>query len=143
MLASAQNKPDWTKLDFSNDGKSLLVATNTDSGHLLLDAFDGSLRAHCTRSQPPLNLRAAPGTPGQLGQGDVSFSADGRYLVGGSGGDRDLIVWDTQGQIEIETKQLKPMCGLPCKGRAAVVEWNPKFNMCASADREVAVLDAG
>jgi len=93
--------------------------------------------AHCVRSQQPINLRAAPGTPGQLGQGDVCFSADGRYLIGGSGGDRDAIVWDTLGQVEIETKELKPMCGLPCKGRASVVEWNPRYNMCATADREV------
>ena len=130
--------PDWTKLDFSNDGKSLLLASNTPTGHFLLDAFDGSLRAHCPRTvHPPLNLRAAPGMPGQLGQGDVSFSADGRYLVGGTGGERDMVVWDTHGQIEIETKQLKAMCGLPCKGRASVVEWNPRYNMCASADKEV------
>ncbi|KAL9632195.1 MAG: hypothetical protein Q9164_005475 [Protoblastenia rupestris] len=130
-------KPDWTRLEFSNDGKSLLLATNSSAGHLLLDAFEGSLRAHCVRSQQPLNLRAPPGVPGQLGQGDVCFSSDGRYLIGGSGGDRDAIVWDTQGQVEIETKQLKPMCGLPCKSRAAVAEWNPRYNMCATADKEV------
>jgi len=130
-------KPDWTKLEFSNDGKSLLLATNNPAGYLLLDAFDGSLRAHCVRSQLPTNLRAAPGTTGLRGQGDVCFSADGRYLVSGSGGDRDVVVWDAQGQVEVETKQLKPLCGLPCKGRASVVEWNPRFNMFASAEREV------
>ena len=129
---------DWTKLEFSNDGKNLLLGTNNSStGHLLLDAFDGSLRAFCTRSHPLVNPRAAPGVPGQLGQGDVCFSSDGRYIVGGSGGDRDAIVWDSQGQVEIETKQLKPLCGLPCKSKAAIMEWNPRYNMCASADREV------
>lgn len=133
----AEPKPDWTRLEFSNDGKSLLLGTNSPTGHLLLDAFDGALRAHVLRTSPPTNVRAAPGQPGQLGQGDVCFSADGRYLVGGSGGDKDAIVWDTQGQVEVETKELRAMCGLPWKGRASVVEWNPRYNMCATADREV------
>ena len=83
------------------------------------------------------NLRAAPGQPGALGQGDVCFSADGKYLVGGTGGERDAIVWDTYSGVEVETKELRPMCSLPCKGRVSVVEWNPRYNMCASADREV------
>jgi len=130
--------PPWTKLEFSNDGKWLLVASNSSTGHLLLDAFDGHLHAHCPRSVGhPANLRAAPGQPGQLGQGDACFSSDGRYLIGGSGADRDAVVWDTQGQVEVETTQLKPTCALPCKGATRVVEWNPRFNMMASADREV------
>ena len=134
----AQSKPDWTRLEFSNDGKSLLLASNAPQGHFLLDAFDGSLRAHCPRTtQHPTGLRAPPGQPGRLGQGDVCFSADGRYLIGGSGGDGDAIVWDTHGQVEVETKVLGAMCSLPCKGRASVVEWNPRYNMCATADREV------
>ena len=130
-------KCDWTRLEFSNDGKSLLVGTNGSAGHFLLDAFEGDLRAHCVRSQHPVNLRASPQELGTRGQGDVCFSADGRYIIGGSGGDRDAIVWDAHGQVEIETKQLKPMCGLPCKSKASVVEWNPRYNMCATADKEV------
>ena len=82
-------------------------------------------------------MRAAPGEQGPLGQGDVCFSADGRYLIGSSGGDRDAVVWDAHGQVEVETRQLKPMCSLPCKGRVGVAEWNPRYNMLATADREV------
>ena len=130
-------KFDWTRLEFSNDGKSLLVGSNGSQGHFLLDAFEGDLRAYCVRSQHPVNLRAPPTELGIRGQGDVCFSADGRYIIGGSGGDRDAIVWDAHGQVEIETKQLKPICGLPCKSKAAVVEWNPRYNMCATADKEV------
>lgn len=135
---AAAPTPPWTKLEFSNDGKSLLLASNSSTGHLLLDAFDGQLKAHCPRSiAHPTNLGPPPGQPGHLGQGDVCFSADGRYLIGGSGGDRDAIVWDTQGQVEVETRQLKPMCSLPCKVPTRVAEWNPRYNMMASADREV------
>ncbi|MCJ1275066.1 member of Set1p complex, histone methyl transferase [Puttea exsequens] len=137
----ANPKPDWTRLSFSNDGRSLLLGSNTPSGHYLLDAFDGTLRARLPRSTSSTsalsNLRAAPGHPGQLGQGDACFSADGRYVIGGSGTDRDALVWDTQGQVEVETGMLRAMCGLPCPRRVGVVEWNPRFNMCATADREV------
>ncbi|KAK4692182.1 COMPASS component SWD2, partial [Lecanoromycetidae sp. Uapishka_2] len=60
----ASPKPDWTHLSFSNDGKSLLLASSHPTGHLLLDAFDGSLRARLPRtttsSTSLANLRAAP-----------------------------------------------------------------------------------
>src|SRR6202000_2195031 len=35
----------WNKLEFSNDGKFLLLGT-TGRSHFLLDAFDGHLKAH-------------------------------------------------------------------------------------------------
>ncbi|MCJ1258441.1 member of Set1p complex, histone methyl transferase [Lignoscripta atroalba] len=137
---------DWTKLEFSNDGKSLLVATNTSLGHLLLDAFSGEIKAFLSRppkSLPlnPSNLRPAPYPHSSTsfnppGQGDVAFSADGRYLIGASGGERDAVVWDAQGQADSENVLL-PMAGLPWKGKVGVVEWNPRFNMCATADKDV------
>lgn len=142
--------PSWTRLEFSNDGKSLLLATNNATGHLLLDAFDGKLKAHCPRSPIPdaafTPIRAAPGTASSatlpVGQGDVCLSADGRYLIGASNGEKDAVVWDTQGYPERggvgEGEQvLRPMAGLPCKGKAACVEWNPRYNMMVSADKEV------
>ncbi|KAL9625976.1 MAG: hypothetical protein Q9204_007682, partial [Flavoplaca sp. TL-2023a] len=101
------NIPEWTKLEFSNDGKSLLVTTNHVQGHLLLDAFSGELKAHLPRPYQPTwgILRSAPSmTPSKspLGQGDTSFSPDGRYVVGSSGADRDAVVWDTQGRVSKE-----------------------------------------
>jgi len=39
---------DWAKLEFSNDGKPLLVGTNRP-GHFLLDAFSGDLKGFCGR----------------------------------------------------------------------------------------------
>lgn len=142
-LSPPANPPTWTKLEFSNDGKSLLLATSAPSGHILLDAFKGHLKAYC--SYPPAKTpfvasRAAPGSSlGALGQGDVCFSADGRYLVGGSGAEHDAVVWDTQGNVveEGERKVLRPMASLPCRGRVSVSEWNPRFNMLATGDREV------
>ena len=142
-LADGAGAPrDWTKLEFSNDGKSLLVGTNNTLGHLLLDAFSGDLKALLQRPPQYLplnisNLRATPWPPmnAPAGQGDVCFSADGRYVVGGSGGERDAVVWDVQGHVDEETKSLAPMAGLPCKVRVGVVEWNPRYNMVATAYR--------
>ncbi|KAL8969122.1 MAG: hypothetical protein Q9197_004509 [Variospora fuerteventurae] len=139
------NIPEWTKLEFSNDGKSLLVTTNHSQGHLLLDAFNGELKAQLPRPYQPTwgILRSAPSsTPSKtpLGQGDTSFSADGRYVIGGSGADRDVVVWDTQGRVsrEGEKKIIRPMCNLPCdRGKGAVVLWNHRYNMMATADTEV------
>lgn len=138
--SSSASPPTWTKLEFSNDGKSLLLATSSPQGHILLDAFKGHLKAYCTRPQSSSTMRAAPGAPGSLGQGDVCFSADGRYLIGSSGGEHNAVVWDTQGLIaeDDERKVLTPMAVLPQTGKAAVCEWNPRYNMVATADREVA-----
>ena len=143
-LSPSSSPPTWTKLEFSNDGKSLLLATSASTGHILLDAFKGHLKAYCTHhlTNPSfISSRPAPGSSqGPLGQGDVCFSADGRYLVGGSGGDHDAVVWDTQGTVVEEggdRKVLRPMAALPHRGRVAVCEWNPRYNMIATGDREV------
>ena len=45
-------------------------------------------------------------------------------------------MWDAQGQADSENVLL-PMAGLPWKGKVGVVEWNPRFNMCATADKDV------
>ncbi|KAI9837235.1 MAG: hypothetical protein M1819_000309 [Sarea resinae] len=136
----------WTKLEFSNDGKSLLIATN-GPGHYLLDAFDGHVKAFIARrtgSTPPSRL--APGgassnpnsqPPPPAGQGDACFSPDGRYIIGGAGPAGDMVVWDAHASPGPD-KKLRPVAELLCKGRpAAVVEYNPRLNLIASADREL------
>ena len=147
-MHGAAHPRDWTRLEFSNDGKHLLLGTNSTAGHILLDAFDGSLVGFLMRAPQylPLSLskqRPAPypaqpaGTRVVPGQGDVCFSADGRYVIGASGGDKDGAVWDlVQGEKD-EMMALRPALGLPCKGKMGCVEWNPKFNMLASGDKEV------
>ena len=145
---------DWSKLEFSNDGKSLLVGAN-GPGHFLLDAFSGDLKAFCARRPGSSSGRVAPspasaattGRGGVPGQGDVCFSADGKYVVGGSGQEKDLLVWDTQGTTTAAAggggaggtggEMLHPCAQLPHPRRSAVVLCNPRYNMLASADREV------
>ncbi|KZF26668.1 histone H3 methyltransferase complex and RNA cleavage factor II complex, subunit SWD2 [Xylona heveae TC161] len=141
---------EWTTLSFSNDGKFLLLGTNSTSpGHFLLDAFDGRLAAFLARpafgSAPPTRLAAcvspsshnnnSGGNGGAVpGQGDVCFSPDGKFVLGGTGGDQDLAVWDVQ---NVQDKVVKSVAQLPFKARAAMVAYNPRLNVLASADKEV------
>ncbi|OCK78811.1 WD repeat-containing protein-like protein [Lepidopterella palustris CBS 459.81] len=130
----------WSKLEFTNDGKSLLLGT-TDAGHFVLDAFTGDLSHFCYR-EAGSSGRRAPGSPLQSsaaspasGQGDVCVSPDGQYVIGGSGAE-GLLVWDiskTPGADNV----LMPSTDLPGQGRAAVVGYNPRMNLLASADRDL------
>jgi COMPASS component SWD2 len=130
-------KADWTKLEFSNDGKSLIVATN-GSGHFVLDAFSGELTHFCYRKSGDSG-RLAPGaqrTSGvPNGQGDVCLTPDGQFLVGGSAED-GLLVWDIS-KTPAPNHVLEPTEKLPGQGKAAVVGYNPRTNLLASADRDL------
>ena len=69
----------------------------------------------------------------------MTLSPDARFVIGASGGERDAVVWDI-GEPRFEDEEtvvLKPVAQLPCKGRVGVVECNPRYNMIASAEREV------
>lgn len=143
---SATHPRDWTSLAFSNDGKCLLIGTNSSVGHIILDAFSGALRFFLVRHPAHLPLlpsrqRPAPYPPPVPptipGQGDVCFSPDARYVVGASGAEKDAVIWDLNATIDEDTNVLRPMAGLPCRTRVCTVEWNPRYNMLASADREV------
>lgn len=125
----------WTRLEFSNDGKYLMVGTDYH-GHFILDAFDGSLGAFLVgKSGSP--GRAAPiSTTGKpLGQGDACFTPDGRYVLGGNGDHQDVLVWDLQQERE-QNGILHPMVKLPHRGRTALIEHNPRYNMIATADKD-------
>ncbi|KAF1829115.1 WD repeat-containing protein 82 [Decorospora gaudefroyi] len=141
-------KADWTKVEFSNDGKSLVVATN-GPGHFVLDAFTGEISHFCYRKAGSSG-RLAPGasvtnrsgsgsstangnTPAN-GQGDVCITPDGQFLIGGSGED-GLLVWDIS-KSPAPNNMLEPMEKLPGQGKSAVVGYNPRTNLIASADRD-------
>ena len=127
----------WTKLEFSNDGKSILLGTDYH-GHFLLDAFEGNVKAFLI-GRSGATGRAAPvsssGKP--LGQGDVCFTQDGRYVMGGAGEQPDTLVWDTLEESD-ERGYLSPMTRLSSRGtRSVVVQCNPRYNMFATADTKV------
>ncbi|KAK8117547.1 uncharacterized protein PG998_005828 [Apiospora kogelbergensis] len=134
----------WTKLEFSNDGKNILLGTN-GGGHFLLDSFKGNMRAYLRKPEGG-SSRLAPGedraTNGGSSSsttvessGDVCFTSDGRYVIGGSGG--SVVVWDTLGQVDGD-KALDPIHKLDNdKRRAAVVAWSPRHNFFATADQDL------
>ncbi|ORY17150.1 WD repeat-containing protein 82 [Clohesyomyces aquaticus] len=140
---------DWTKMEFTNDGKSLVVST-TGTGHFVLDAFSGELSHFCYRKSghsgrlapgisPPgghsTNSNLPNGNTPVLGQGDVCVTPDGQYLVGGSG-DEGLLVWDIS-KAPGPNNFLEPCETLPGYGKAAVVGYNPRTNLLASADKDL------
>jgi COMPASS component SWD2 len=137
MEKIAQN---WSKLQFSNDGKSLLLGTNGD-GHYLLDAFNGSLKSYLSiGGDRKSSARLCAGGENASGErkletsGDVCFSPDGRYVLGGVRKE-NIVVWDVHQPFQ--DKALKPIHELPQRSEAGVLEYNPRFNMLASADKEV------
>lgn len=133
----------WTKLEFSNDGKSLLLGTR-GAGHFLFDAFEGTLKAYLRRpgggtrrlgvGEGGMSGASASGTEFES-SGDVCFAPDGRFVVGGAR--QDVFAWDTLKAPVGDTKVLEPVCTLPDKREAAVIAFNPRFNFFATADTDL------
>ena len=135
----------WTKLEFSNDGKSLLVGTK-GAGHFLLDAFDGTLKAFLrkpdggTSRLAPGETSAANGTSNSDGgayesSGECCFTPDGRFVL--SGTKRGVVGWDVKGASAGENKVADPSFVLEESREAAVVAFNPRYNHFATADEDV------
>ncbi|KAI1917821.1 hypothetical protein LOZ65_005041 [Ophidiomyces ophidiicola] len=126
----------WNKLEFSNDGKHILLGTDLH-GHFVLDAFEGHVKAFLV-GKSGVTGRAAPvsnsGKP--LSQGDVCFTPDGHYVIGGAGEQSDMLVWDVN-QVPDSNRFLQAMVRLPHRGKTAIVQANPRYNMLASADKEI------
>ncbi|TLD32976.1 hypothetical protein PspLS_00507 [Pyricularia sp. CBS 133598] len=127
----------WTKLEFSNDGKCILLGTD-GAGHLLLDAFDGKLKANL-RKPDLCTSRVAPGEGNGHGDvessGDCCFTPDGRFVMGANRG-QNVSVWDVNGAVG-ENKRMDPAFTLEDKREAAVLAFNPRFNFFATADRDL------
>jgi COMPASS component SWD2 len=131
----------WSKIEFSNDGKSLVVAT-TGAGHFVLDAFEGHLKHFCQRKGTRSERRPPGDTNPQrhVGQGDVCFSPDGQFLIGGSGGNDGLVVWDVNSN-PTSNMVLQPFTDLPvpsqANGRVEVVGYNQRSNLICTADKDL------
>lgn len=132
----------WRSLDFSNDGKCLLIGTGGNS-HFVLDAFDGTLKHNLVRkSGGPHRLALDESTPDADANtetrhhtsGDVCFSPDGRYVLSGQQR-HSVLVYDITGPTQEGGNT--PMCELESKTEAAAIRYNPRFNMFATADREL------
>ncbi|ORY86136.1 WD40-repeat-containing domain protein [Protomyces lactucae-debilis] len=122
--------PEWTKVDFSNDGKWLLVGTRGE-GHYILDAFTGEMRFRLTGHQP--TNATAPSS------GEICFTPDGRHVLAASG-NKTLIMWDLGNtQAVTRDKSLPPAKVISSGGveSARVLAFSPKSAMLATADTEL------
>lgn len=134
----------WTKLEFSNDGKSILLGTK-GGGHFLLDSFSGNLKAYLRKPEGRATRRLVPGDEATMNggwnstnvesSGDCCFTPDGRFVIGGT--KQGVVVWDTLAPLEENSKTLSPTHTIEDPRQAAVVAFNPRFNFFATADQEV------
>lgn len=123
----------WTKLEFSNTGKYLLVGTDS-SQHYLLDAILGKYLATLVLTQElhrgwlHFNYSSA---------GSVCFTPDGRYVVAGSP-HGTLAIFDLSKLEARDSHTLYPYKVLDGKqGITKVVAFDPKLYTLASADDSV------
>ncbi|ORY69561.1 WD domain-containing protein [Pseudomassariella vexata] len=134
----------WTKLEFSNDGRSILLGTK-GGGHFLIDSFKGDLRAYLKKPEAGTSRLAAGeqsamngGSSMKVGNiessGECCFTPDGRYVISGAG--KNVLVWDTLGQVD-ENKMLEPIHVLADERQVGVLAYNPRFNFFATADQSV------
>ncbi|RDW88751.1 hypothetical protein BP6252_00783 [Coleophoma cylindrospora] len=128
----------WNKLEFSNDGKSILLGT-TGRGHFLLDAFDGSMKSFLARERGGTRRLGAGDhlTADEdlaTTSGDCCFSSDGRYVLSGQRKE-NVLVWDTL--MTDPERKIKPIHEIEHKGEAAVMGFNPRYNFFATGDKEV------
>lgn len=120
--------PQWTKVEFSNDGKYVLVATDGEA-HYVLDAFSGELRFRLTGHVPQNQAHRT--------SGDTCFTPDGRTVISGSG-DKSLAFWDLTTQVRSD-RTMTPAHIIPAEGldMPSCVAFNPRSAMMVTADTEL------
>lgn len=118
----------WNKMQFSPDGRYLLLASSYGR-HLILDAFTGE-QLFDLQGTRPFPLREF------MDAGSAAFSPDGKYVLG-TDYDGRIAVWHHSDAISGRT--LKPSLFIPaapesCPRSIAV---NPKYAMFVTADENV------
>ena len=123
--------PEFSKLEFSNDGKLMLLGTRGPA-HYMLDSFadSGRFLFRMERKRGATKPRFETG-------GDVCFTPDGRYVVSGQG-ERGLVCWDVQGRVD-EKRGMRGgvELGEQAKGMNSVVAFNPRLSVMATANQEM------
>ncbi|KAL7271155.1 hypothetical protein RUND412_006105 [Rhizina undulata] len=125
--------PEFSKLEFSNDGKNLLLGTRGHA-HYIIDSFAPNTSKFMYRIRRP----GGATNPKKETSGDVCYTPDARYVIGGHG-DRGVVAWDTYMNPD-DKLTVKPFAELAegnVKTMASCVAFNPKVNLFATANKEV------
>lgn len=118
----------WTKMEFSNDGKYILLASSAGK-QLILDAFDGSQLFELSGTRP-FPLREF------MDAGSACFTPDGRFTL----------ATDYTGRIafyshsdSISGRTLKPCGSIAAAPESCPrsIAFNPKYSMFVTADESV------
>lgn len=123
-----QNFNKWNKLEFSNDGKYLLLASSVGR-QLILDAFDGTELFELGGTKP-FPLREF------MDSGSACFTPDGKFTLGTDYEGR-IAIWNQQESISNRT--LKPQGFIPAAPESCprTIAFNPKYAMFVTADENV------
>lgn len=122
------NKMIWNKLEFSNDGKYLLVGSSYGK-HLILDAFSGDVLFELSGTKP-FPLREF------MDGGSVCFTPDGRFTLG-TDYEGKIAIWNHADSIS--NKSLKPIGSIVAAPDSCprTIAFNPKYSMFVTADENV------
>ncbi|CCH59912.1 hypothetical protein TBLA_0C00970 [Henningerozyma blattae CBS 6284] len=118
----------WSKLEFSNDGKYILLASS-DGIQLILDAFDGSQLFELIGTKP-FPLREFTDS------GSACFTPDGKFTLATDYSGK-IAVWNHTDSIS--NKVLKPQGYIQAAQNSSprTIAFNPKYSMFVTADENV------
>lgn len=122
----------WTKVEFSNNGRYLLISTNTYK-HYILDAILGKLAATIMVSGP-----CSWPTLDYISTGSTCFTPDGKSVLAGMTNGNVAVFTLLDLKQGSENRDLHPFTTLKSNHSAAkIVSFNPKLLTFASADDKV------
>lgn len=116
--------PAFSKIEFTNDGKHILVGTRGDV-HYVLDAFTGAIVARLINFTTPQGLQ-------ENVFGEVCLTPDGRFVLSASG-EKCIRIWDlASGQSR--DLSLSPFSSIACGQKVpSIVQYNHKYHLMATA----------
>lgn len=118
----------WNKLEFSNDGKYLLLGSSAGR-QIILDAFDGSQLFELTGTKS-FPLREF------MDSGSACFTPDGKFTCG-TDYEGKIAIWNHSDSIS--GKVLKPQSYIQAAPESCprTIAFNPKYAMFVTADEMV------
>ncbi|CEP62195.1 WD-repeat containing protein SWD2 LALA0_S04e10000g [Lachancea lanzarotensis] len=118
----------WNKLEFSNDGKYILLASSAGK-QIILDAFDGSQLFELSGTKP-FPLREF------MDAGSACFTPDGSFTLGTDYAGKIAIYNHSE---SVSGKTLKPCASITAAPDSCprTIAFNPKYSMFVTADESV------